>query len=181
MTGNCHARFLGGLGLGTAPGYPILKMMNRETKKYISIAVGAIGFLASVIALVSFLTGKFSVADFTGDQSLIPASVRSSNADNIKYDYAGKWALIDIANKAHAYAGRKLIAEAEVIDIIESKDSGPNLLDVLERHYDNNGEVYYEGKITFRFAFGGATVEKLTPIRGKRIHSIFSTWPSGGP
>ena len=155
--------------------------MNRETKKYISVAIGAIGFLASVIAIVRFLTGKFSIGDFIGGQLSPAPTIRASKPDNIKYDYTGKWALLDIASKAHAFSGYRLVADAEVIDIIESGDSRPNLLDVLERHYNDTGEVYYEGKITFRFAFGGATVEKSLPIRGKRIHSVFDTWPSGGP
>ncbi|MCK4947119.1 MAG: hypothetical protein KAS46_01970 [Candidatus Aureabacteria bacterium] len=153
-------------------------MMRREIKKNITVAIGLV---ASLITILVFTTGKFSIGDFIGKQSIPVPAIRVSKADNIKYDYSGKWALINIASKACAYSGHKLVADAEVIDIIESGDSRPNLLDVLERHYDHNGEVYYEGKITFRFAFAGANVEKNTPIRGKRIHSIFNTWPSGGP
>ncbi len=37
VTGNCHARFLGGLGLVTAPGYPVCggKVTTDTDQKYI--------------------------------------------------------------------------------------------------------------------------------------------------
>jgi hypothetical protein len=48
MMGNYHVRFLGGLGLATAPGYPV-KMVNLEIKgrqiKWHPVILKELGFL----------------------------------------------------------------------------------------------------------------------------------------
>ncbi|MDI6765061.1 MAG: hypothetical protein QME83_18835 [Thermodesulfobacteriota bacterium] len=148
--------------------------------KWLAI-VTIIGLIASFIGILAFVTGRFSVGDFFRKSPTPTTPARVARPDRIEYDYHGKWALIDIPSGARAYAGQRVIAEAEVIEILETGGPGPNRLAVFERHFDPKGDVYYEGKITFQFSFGGAKVEKTTPIRGNRLQSVFDTWPSGGP
>lgn len=154
--------------------------MKKLSLKWPAI-ITILGVIAALISILTFTTGRYSLGDFFGKPATPSPPVRVAKPDRIEYDYQGKWALIDIASGARAYAGQRLVAEAEVIDILETGGPGPNRLAVLERHFDSQGDVYYEGKLTFQFSFGGAKVEKTTPIRGKRLRSVFQTWPSGGP
>jgi len=99
----------------------------------------------------------------------------------IKYEYKnerGSLGVYGIADSATAYLGDIKVGQARAIRIIR-KEPGPNQLEVEETHFSRSGSVIYQGRIIFRFSYGGARPEEETAISGVKRFKIFSSWPSG--
>lgn len=96
----------------------------------------------------------------------------------VEYTYDGDFGIYGIADRARAYSGATLIAEAQAKRIIE-KEPGPNCIEVEEVHFSKLGTTAYEGTITFQFGFGGGTVVDEKAIKGRKELNIFRSWPSG--
>lgn len=96
----------------------------------------------------------------------------------IEYGYEGKFGIYDIADTASAYLGNVLIAKAKAVKIIE-KNSGPNLIEIEETHFNPSGDITYRGKLIFQFGFGGGhIVEEKAHLWREKISDI-NGWPAG--
>ena len=138
----------------------------------------SIGHSARLLLFFSALLICFSSCGGPSESGEIRYSRGTRTASKISYTYGEKFGRYGIADRAQAFDGATLLAEATALRIIETS-SGPNQSEVEEKHYSSPGVVSYRGLLRIRFGFDGGHVDEEIPISGRPEGMFFVGWPAG--
>lgn len=124
-----------------------------------------------------FVLAQVFVLSLFLSQSAIAQCSDSYGKSATYYDYSGRLGSYGIASGATFCQDGVKYAQAEALEIVKMSP-GPNAIRIHETHYDQYGNVMYEGYAEIQFGFGGSVV-KEEAIRGKKKYAFFTSWPSG--